>query len=150
MLSCNLIDMTWLKVFGPSKIKSSWFKAHQCSESTLIMFVRFVWPDLVNKVEGYGSLACAHLFRLEVLLVLGSDGIHTCLQFTSHLILFPIFLTLQEIKKVTKKKQMIWQGAAHPDKPRGINFKVPSYSKGADWIMRWCKRLFNKRLEKIG
>lgn len=93
----NLIDMNWLKVFGLSKIKSSWFKAHWCSESTQIMFVQFVWPDLVNKVEGYGSLACAHLFRLEVLLVLGSDGIHTCLQLTSHLILFPILLTLQEI-----------------------------------------------------
>lgn len=123
-------------------------KDHWCSASTQIMFVQLVWPDLVNKVEGYGSLACAHLFGLEVLLVLGSDGIHTCLQFTSHLILFPILLTLQETKRVTKKNQMIWQGAAHPDTPWVISFKVPSYSKEADWIMRWCKRLFHKRLKK--
>jgi len=62
------------------------------------MSEQLVWPDLVYKVEGNGSLACAHLFGLEVLLVLGSDGIHTRLQSTSHLILFPILFTLRETK----------------------------------------------------
>lgn len=63
------------------------------------MSVSVVCSDLVNEVEGYGSLACTHLFGLEVFKVLSSDGIHAQLQSSSHLVLFPILLTLNKTKQ---------------------------------------------------
>lgn len=50
--------------------------------------------DLVNEIEGHSSLTNTHLFRLEMGDVLAADVFHTCLQFASNLVFFPVLLSL--------------------------------------------------------
>lgn len=65
----------------------------KCNRADL-MLCNGLKSDLVYEVQGHGSLTCDHLFRPEIVEVLGPNVFHTWLQFTSNLVLFPVLLSL--------------------------------------------------------